>query len=277
MRCSKPVIRYKVIFAVLIGSILVQLKISTAGTCPCDIYASGGTPCVAAYSTVRALYGSYNGPLYQVRRSDGQLKNIGVLTPGGYANAAVQDSFLSGTKGTISKIYDQSNNHNDLTKAPAGAKEYGPYDCIEADANALPIKVNGHKVYGLHVVGDFFGKNGSQVGYRKTNAINIPKGDNPESIYMVADGTYFSGACCFNFGNALQQPVAGGYGTMEALYFGNVDWWTKGIGTGPWVMADLEVGVYAMGGPGITQTLISKGTKPIVKASHFRIRLSWQC
>ncbi|MEV7971457.1 arabinofuranosidase catalytic domain-containing protein, partial [Sphaerisporangium sp. NPDC088356] len=40
-----------------------------AGSLPCDIYAAGGTPCVAAHSTTRALYGSYNGPLYQVRRS----------------------------------------------------------------------------------------------------------------------------------------------------------------------------------------------------------------
>jgi non-reducing end alpha-L-arabinofuranosidase len=43
-----------------------------AGSGPCDIYAAGGTSCVAAYSTVRALYSAYNGPLYQVRRvSDG--------------------------------------------------------------------------------------------------------------------------------------------------------------------------------------------------------------
>ena len=63
--------------------------------CPCDIYAAEGTPCVAAHSTVRALYPSYNGPLYQVRRmSDLQTKDIGVLTPGGFVNAAVQDSFL---------------------------------------------------------------------------------------------------------------------------------------------------------------------------------------
>ncbi|MGE5487902.1 MAG: arabinofuranosidase catalytic domain-containing protein, partial [bacterium] len=33
---------------------------------PCDIYAAGGAPCVAAHSTTRALYASYNGPLYQV-------------------------------------------------------------------------------------------------------------------------------------------------------------------------------------------------------------------
>ena len=50
---------------------------------PCDIYAAAGTPCVAAHSTTRALYASYNGPLYQVRRlSDNAVKNIGVVQPG---------------------------------------------------------------------------------------------------------------------------------------------------------------------------------------------------
>ncbi|MEV4326968.1 arabinofuranosidase catalytic domain-containing protein, partial [Microbispora rosea] len=59
---------------------------------PCDIYAAGGTPCVAAHSTTRALYGAYNGPLYQVRRSsDNATRDIGVLSAGGVANAAAQD------------------------------------------------------------------------------------------------------------------------------------------------------------------------------------------
>ncbi|GHJ39089.1 hypothetical protein Sm713_46980 [Streptomyces sp. TS71-3] len=40
-----------------------------AASLPRDIYAAGGTPCVAAHSTTRALYGAYNGLLYQVRRS----------------------------------------------------------------------------------------------------------------------------------------------------------------------------------------------------------------
>jgi len=35
---------------------------------PCDIYAAAGTPCVAAHSTTRALYASYDGPLYQIKR-----------------------------------------------------------------------------------------------------------------------------------------------------------------------------------------------------------------
>src|SRR3954452_16168579 len=73
---------------------------------PCDIYAAGGTPCVAAHSTTRALYASYNGPLYQVRRlSDNEVKNIGVVRPralpfpdpGGYADAAAQDAFCADT------------------------------------------------------------------------------------------------------------------------------------------------------------------------------------
>ena len=63
----------------LILIVVVGLLVSTraitgsstraAGTQPCDIYAAAGTPCVAAHSTVRALYSAYSGVLYQVRRS----------------------------------------------------------------------------------------------------------------------------------------------------------------------------------------------------------------
>ena len=69
---------------------------------PCDIYGAGGTGCVAAYSTVRALYHGYHGPLYQVTRaSDGTKIDILTLPPGGYANAAAQTSFCAGTTCTI--------------------------------------------------------------------------------------------------------------------------------------------------------------------------------
>lgn len=53
---------------------------SAATSLPCDIYATAGTPCVAAHSLVRALYSSYNGSLYQVQRaSDSATANIGLL------------------------------------------------------------------------------------------------------------------------------------------------------------------------------------------------------
>ena len=58
------------IAATLIALAIVAVTpAQAAGTGPCDIYAAGGTPCVAAHSTTRALFGTYNGPLYQVRRS----------------------------------------------------------------------------------------------------------------------------------------------------------------------------------------------------------------
>jgi len=214
----------------------------------CDLYESGGTPCVAAFSTVRALYGSYGGSLYQVRRADGTTRDIGVLTPGGTADAAAQDAFCSGTTCTISILYDQSGKANHLTKAPGGSAVYGPNPDVEAVADALRITIGGHEAYGVHVTAAPSWTSPGQVGYRNTHTTGIATGDDPETEYMVTDGTYFNGSCCFDFGNAEMQPAAGGPGTMEAIYFGNCNWWDKGIGNGPWIMADLEVGVFNQAG-----------------------------
>src|SRR5438034_8202941 len=63
---------------------------------PCDIYGAAGTPCVAAHSTTRALYASYNGPLYQVKRQSGdKTLDIGIVD--GYADATSQDTFCDNT------------------------------------------------------------------------------------------------------------------------------------------------------------------------------------
>src|SRR5882724_1565983 len=93
---------------------------------PCDIYAAAGSPCVAAHSSTRALYASYNGPLYQVmRQSDGKTLDIGLVKPkegdpGGYADAAAQDAFCANTYCWITTLYDQSGNGNHLVQAPRG-------------------------------------------------------------------------------------------------------------------------------------------------------------
>src|SRR5262249_43077086 len=104
----KAVLAVATVGALVMG-VLVGIGTSQAATSqPCDIYAAGGTPCVAAHSTTRALYGSYNGALYQVRRaSDNTTRDVGLLSAGGYANAATQDSFCSGTSCVITIIYDQ--------------------------------------------------------------------------------------------------------------------------------------------------------------------------
>ncbi len=235
---------------------------TSSTTAPCDIYAAANTPCVAAFSTTRALFGGYSGALYQVKKMDGTTKDVVPLSAGGVADSSIQDAFCAG-KGscTISIIYDQSGKGNHLTKAPGGSKDYGPNNDVEAVADALPVKLGGHKVYGVHVVASSSWTAPGQVGYRNTKTNGVAKGDNPETEYMVTDGTYYNGQCCFDFGNAEMQPVAGGYGTMEAIYFGNNTWWDRGAGNGPWVMADLEVGVYSMGGPGNYSDANKSGNK----------------
>ena len=111
---------------------LANTSALAAGSLPCDIYAAGGTPCVAAHSTIRALFAAYAGNLYQVRRaSDSTTRNIGVLSTGGYANTATQDSFCAGTTCVITIIYDQSGHSNDLTQTPGGAAK-GPDNKVDA-------------------------------------------------------------------------------------------------------------------------------------------------
>ena len=207
-----------------------------AGSLPCDIYASGGTPCVAAHSTVRALFSAYNGNLYQVRRaSDNATSNIGVLSAGGFANAAAQDSFCAGTTCVITTIYDQSGRGNNLTQAPGGGAAGGPDNL--ANANALPLTVGGHHVYGVYVA--------PGTGYRNDHTSGIATGDNPEGEYAIFDGTHYNGGCCFDYGNAETSNNDTGNGHMEAIYFGNIKVWGYGSGNGPWVMADLENGLFS--------------------------------
>lgn len=224
------------VLAVLVSMGVGQHNVFAAGTGPCDIYSSGGTPCVAAHSTVRALYGSYSGNLYQVRRSsDGATTNIGVLTAGGYANAAAQDSFCSGTTCVITIIYDQSGRGNNLTQAPGGGAAGGPDNL--ANATAAQITINGNKAYGVYVA--------AGTGYRDDATSGVATGDNPEGEYAIFDGTHYNGGCCYDYGNAETNNNDNGAGHMEAIYFGNIKVWGYGSGNGPWVMADMENNLFS--------------------------------
>src|SRR6202020_3399665 len=90
-----------------------------ATTGPCDIYASGGTPCEAAYSTTRALFAAYNGPLYQVQRaSDSTFLTVGLESAGGVVNVAPENSFCAGTTCTVTELYDQTSNGNNMPISP---------------------------------------------------------------------------------------------------------------------------------------------------------------
>lgn len=210
---------------------------------PCDIYAAAGTACVAAHSTTRALYASYHGPLYQIlRQSDGKTLDIGVVEAvaspvpdaGGYADAAAQDAFCANTYCWISKLYDQSPKHNDLSQSPRGGfsgPAMGGFDNLPR-ADMAPISIMGHKVYGVFIA--------PGTGLRLNDAKGTAVDDQAEGQYWVINGHHFNSGCCFDYGNAEIDSHDDDNGTMETTYFGNAPWWFHANPPGPWVMTDQE-------------------------------------
>ena len=226
---------------------------------PCDIYAKGNTPCVAAYSTVRRLLSTYMGPLYQVRSGSNAMNNTGmggmthdIPQKDGFADIAAQATACANTICTVSKLYDQSGKGNDIIRAVKGLPGNGPntdkdnYETTIGRADMKDkIKVGGRDVYSLYME--------AYQGYRQTVIGNgMPVDKEPQGIYMVADGTRTGDACCWDFGNVTRDPTT--YHVMNTLFFG-VGYWGEGSQVkspgaplpGPWFGADIEAGVW-MGG-----------------------------
>jgi hypothetical protein len=207
---------------------------------PGDIYAAAGAPCVAAHSTTRALYKSYNGPLYQVmRQSDGKMRDIGVVQPsgsdpGGYADAAAQDEFCADTVCWIATIYDQSGKGNHLVQAPRGGfsgPAMGGFNNLPI-ADMAPITVMGHKVYGVFIA--------PGMGLRWNDTKGTAVDDQAQGQYWVVNGHHYNSGCCFDYGNAETDSRDDGDGTMETTYYGNANAWYHGQAPGPWIMTDQE-------------------------------------
>jgi hypothetical protein len=231
---------------------------STAG--PCDIYQSYGTPCAAAHSTVRTLFAGYTGPLYQLTRaSDGTTHDVHPLSDG-YANAADHDAFCAAATCTITKIYDQTPNHNDLLPGPQGSQGTQSPD-RSADASALAITAGGHKAYGLWIT--------PGVGYRSTPgraAVGVAVNGQPEGAYMVASGTHVNSGCCFDYGNAEAQADDTGAGHMDAVNLGTTCFFKPCTGSGPWVAADLENGLFQGAGTNNSNSANLGNSSPFVTA-----------
>lgn len=207
---------------------------------PCDVYAAGGAPCVAAHSTTRALYRDYTGPLYQVmRQSDGKTLDIAVVSPdrsdpGGYADAAAQDEFCKDTYCWITVLYDQSGLGNHLYQAPRGGfsgPAMGGFNNVPI-ADMAPVTIMGHKAYGIFIE--------SGMGLRWNDARGTAVDDQAEGQYWVISGHHYNSGCCFDYGNAETDSRDDGDGTMETTYFGTQKAWYYGHGTGPWIMTDQE-------------------------------------
>jgi hypothetical protein len=233
---------------------------STAASGPCDILTAAGNTCVAAHSTVRVLRAAYTGPLYQVCKGasapgpnscpGGMTKDIGSVA--GYADAATQDAFCAGGTCTISIIYDQSGMGNHLRPAPAGGAKASPDN--PAVATDLKLTLNGHPAYGVFIKTGL-GYRAGCTGCGVTTPHGTATGDQAETEYMVTGWNGLIDGCCFDYGNAETDSHDDGNGTMEAVYFGGGVVWGTGSPGGhnqgtppngnPWVMADLENGLYA--------------------------------
>ncbi|MBQ6578673.1 MAG: lamin tail domain-containing protein [Bacteroidales bacterium] len=207
---------------------------------PCDVYAEGGAPCVAAHSSTRALYASYDGPLYQVmRQSDRKTLDIGVVPsspgdPGGYADAQAQDEFCRNTTCWITVIYDQSGKENHLYQAPRGAfvgAALGGFNTMPI-ADMAPVTLMGHKVYGVYII--------PGMGLRQNDPHGTAVDDQAEGQYWVINGHHFNSGCCFDYGNGETDSRDDGDGTMETTYYGNQPLWYHGDAPGPWIMTDQE-------------------------------------
>jgi hypothetical protein len=158
---------------------------------PCDILVAAGNPCVAAHSTVRALYAAYNGPLYRVSRTDGHDADVGVLEAGGFANISAQEGFCAAGDCNISKIYDQSGKGNHLTQR---------ISCVPGQGCVYHKMVNAsrHKI-GVRGGGEVFGMwLDPGYGYDVDVTNGVAKGNEPESLYAVMSGTHYNGECCFD-------------------------------------------------------------------------------
>jgi hypothetical protein len=253
---------------VLVGG-LATTQVSAAATQkPCDIYASGATPCEAAYSTTRALFAAYNGPLYQIQRtSDNSTLNIGLASAGGVVNAKPQVTFCSGTTCTITQLYDQTANGNNMPISPGSSCSgcsgglHGPGANgadVGANAMALPVTIGGQPAYGVLV-------NNIGTGYRDNAARNVPTGAQPEGMYMMTSSMLTSGSCCFDFGSAETNDSDDGNATMNAIYYGSACWVGGCTGSGPWVGGDLENGMY-FSNTGVNPSNIPSETGSFVSA-----------
>jgi hypothetical protein len=191
--------------------------------------------------------------------------DIKTLTKGGYANAAPQASFCQDANAcTITKIYDQTANHNDLPISWGGAwKGPGPNGSdLGAKAMDLPVTVAGHQVYGVKVT--------QGVGYRIDKTKGVATGSNPEGAYMVTSSDFVNGGCCFDYGNGETSHNDDGNATMDSIYWGTACWFnqhTPCVGTGPWVEADLENGMY--------HTATGSTTDPKNSGVHHRFVSAW--
>jgi hypothetical protein len=219
------------------------------GSLPGDVAKAAGTAFVAAHAMTRTLFASYTGPLFKaLRDSDKQEKDIGIVAATGIVDLAALNTFCSGTTCKVTTLYDQSGNGNDMWRGDTAAN--APMDNGEApklcdlmaidywqlaDGTKMPIAVETGAMW----------KDKSQCLRNRDKTKNMPTGSKPQTTYAIFHAKYLNNNCCFNYGNTGKLIHYTGPGTLSALNFSQITFWSKGTGNGPWVMVDWEQGVYA--------------------------------
>ena len=186
-----------------------------AGQGVCDIFAQGGTPCVAAHSLTRSLYADFDGALYRVlNQATGKRKDVTTKGPGGVADTAGTEAFC-GEAGSciVDKIYDQSTlgNHLGIEKGfeylggPRNAQDTG----VSISSGSAKVGLNGGKdaVYGAvfdqqcefhHCpANNTRCCDGKVKGYSNRTAQGTPLGADAQTVYALFDGRHYSTGCCF--------------------------------------------------------------------------------
>jgi non-reducing end alpha-L-arabinofuranosidase len=217
-----------------------------ASDLPGDVAKAAGTPFVAAHAMTRALFASYNGPLFKALRvSDNQERDIGVVAASGLVDLAALNTFCSGTTCKVTTLYDQSGNGNDMWRADdPNTNQPGtnkPCDLMAIDYWQMS---DGTKVPVVVETGAMW-KDKSQCLRNRDKTKNMPTGAKPQTTYAIFHAKYLNNNCCFNYGNTGNAIHYTGPGTLSALNFSKIEFWSKGTGAGPWVMVDWEQGVYA--------------------------------
>jgi len=219
------------------------------GGLPGDVAKAAGTPFVAAHAMTRTLFAAYTGPLFKaLRDSDKQEKDIGIVAATGLVDLAALSTFCSGTTCKVTTLYDQSGNGNDMWRGDTAAN--APMDNGEApklcdllaidywqmaDGTKMPIAVETGAMW----------KSKAQCLRNRDKTKNMPTGSKPQTTYAIFHAKYLNNNCCFNYGNTGKLIHYTGPGTLAALNFSKIEFWSKGTGSGPWVMVDWEQGVYA--------------------------------
>ena len=133
----------------------------------------------------------------------------------------------------ITELYDQSAEGNNLTiEGPGGAAGAGRRRQRGRAAG------HGRRSQGLRPLRQ------RATGYRDNSTTGIAVNGEPEGMYMVASGTHVNSGCCFDFGNAETNSDDNGNGHMDAVNLSTYCEFSPCTGSGPWVEADLENGLY---------------------------------